>query len=198
MNMAGNSPQELAEKLIQLGASDARVIPARSIVVEDRFAEMCTPPQCQNYGLSPSCPPHIMKPGEFRDLLAQYEYALVFKIDAPTAVLMSDGSRAVAQLIHEMSSYIEQLAKENGYANSRGLAAGSCKRIFCHDQARCVVLQGNGKCPFEKIVRPSISGLGINFFELCKTVGWVTSIITEKTEPADVPMGMLAGIVLIG
>lgn len=196
--MADIYPQELVQRLIELGASDARLIAAHLIVVEDRFAEMCASPQCPSYGLAPGCPPHVMKPAEFRGLWAQYEHALVFKIDTPTAVLMSDGRRDVAKLIHEMSSAVERLAKENGYSNSKGLAAGSCKRIFCHDHARCIVLDGDGDCLFPDIARPSISGLGVTFLELCKTVSWESNIITSETDPEDVPMGMLAGLVLIG
>ncbi|MBT4512791.1 MAG: hypothetical protein HOC20_11350, partial [Chloroflexi bacterium] len=127
-----------------------------------------------------------------------YEQAVAFKIDAPTAMLMGDGRHDIARLIHEMSSGIEKLAKENGYPNSKGMAAGSCKMIFCYDQPQCVVLHSDGDCLFPEVVRPSISGLGINFLELCKIVDWHVDIITSETDPADVPMGMLAGIVLIG
>lgn len=196
--MADDYPQKLARKLIELGASDAKIVPTSSILVEDRFADMCASPQCPSYGLAPSCPPHVMKPSEFRKLLEQYEYAVAFKIDTPTAVLMDDGRHDIARLVHEMSSGIEQLAKENGYPNAKGLAAGSCKMIFCYDQPRCAVLDGDGDCLFTDSARPSISGLGINFLELGKVVGWQVDIITSETDPDDVPMGMLAGIVLIG
>jgi len=111
---------------------------------------------------------------------------------------MSDGRREVAKLIHEMSSTVERLAKGNGYPNSKGLAVGSCKMIFCHDQTECAVLCGDGECLFPDIARPSISGLGVNFLELCKVVGWQVDIITSETNPDDVPKGMLAGLVLIG
>lgn len=198
MSILENSPQYLAQKLIDIGASDARAIPAQSIVVEDRFAEMCALPQCSNYGLAPGCPPHLMKPGEFRELLTRYEYALAFKIDAPTAVLMGDGRRDIAKLIHEMSSGIERMAQENGYPNAMGLAIGSCKRIFCSEKPQCVVLENDEECPFADTARHSISGLGVNFLELCKAVGWEASIITAETDPDAVPMGMLAGIVLLG
>ena len=86
MAKGSHSLQELIQKAFELGASDARIIPAQSIVVEDRFAEMCSSPQCPGYGLSPGYPPHAMKPDEFRDLLNQYEHALVFKIDVPTEI----------------------------------------------------------------------------------------------------------------
>ncbi len=198
MDTAKINIEELAQRLIDLGASDAKAIPAGSIVVEDRFAEMCAAPQCPSYGLAPSCPPHVMKSHEFRELLGQYEHAITFKIDAPTVVLMGEGRRDIARLIHEMSSGIEKLTKDSGYPNSKGLAAGSCKMIFCYDQTRCAVLDGDHDCLFPEVARPSISGLGINFLELCKIVGWHVDIITSETNPDDVPMGMLAGVVLIG
>jgi len=195
----GSDPlQELIQKAYELGASDARIIPAQSIVAEDRFAEMCSSPQCPGYGLAPSCPPHAMKPDEFRDLLTQYEHALVFKIDVPTEILLSDGRLDVAKLIHEISAGIERLAKEKGYTNSRGFAAGSCKMIFCNEHEKCIVLDKNEDCRFPDQARPSLSGLGVNSLELSKTVGWQFEKITKDTKPDDVPMGIIAGMVLIG
>ena len=139
-----------------------------------------------------------MKPAEFRDLLTHYEHALVFKINVPTEILMSDGRLDVAKLIHEISAGIERLAKEIGYTNSRGFAAGSCKMIFCNEYAKCIVLDKNEDCRFPDQARPSLSALGVNFLELCKTLGWQFEKITKDTKPDDVPMGIMAGMVLIG
>lgn len=193
-----DSLQELIQQAFELGVSDARVIPARSIVVEDRFAEMCSSPPCPGYGLSPSCPPQAMKPAEFRALLIHYEHALVFKIDVPTEILLSDGRLDVAKRIHVISGGIERMAKEKGYANARGFAAGSCKMIFCNEHAKCIVLDKNEDCRFPDQARPSLSGLGVNFLELSKTLGWEFEKITKDTKPDDVPMGIMVGMVLIG
>jgi len=198
MIKGSDSLQELTQKALDLGASDARIIPAQSIVVENRFSEMCASPQCPGYGLSPSCPPHVMKPDEFRDLLTHFEYALVFKIATPTETLLGDGRLDVAKLIHQISAGIERLAKEKGFINSRGFAAGSCKLIFCKEHAKCIVLDTNEECRFPDQARPSLSGLGVNFLELSKTLGWQFEIITKDTKPDDVPMGIMVGMVLIG
>jgi predicted metal-binding protein len=195
----GSDPlQELVRKALDLGASDARIIPAHAIVVEDRFAEMCFSPQCPGYGLSSNCPPHAMKPDEFRGVLTHYERALVFKIDTPTEILLSDGRLDVAKLTHEISAGIERLAKKKGFANSRGFAAGSCKMIFCKEHAKCIVLEKNEDCRFRDQARPSLSGLGVDFVALCKTIGWQFEKITMDTKPDDVPMGIMVGMVLIG
>jgi len=188
----------LIQKAFELGVSDAGIIPTQSIVVEDRFAEMCSSPQCPGYGLSPSCPPYVMKPAEFRELLTHYEYALVFKLDVPTEILLGDARLDVAKHIHVISACIERLAKENGYADSRGFAAGSCKLNFCNEYAQCVVLEKNEECRYPDQARESLSGLGVNFLELCKALGWPFEMITKDTASDDVPMGMMAGMVLIG
>ncbi|MRR20366.1 DUF2284 domain-containing protein [bacterium] len=193
-----DSLEELIERAFELGVSDARIIPAHSLVVEDRFAEMCSSLPCPGYGLSPSCPPHAMKPAEFRALLTHFEHALVFKIDVPTEILLSDGRLDAAKRIHEISADIERLARGKGYVNSRGFAAGSCKMIFCSEQAKCLVLDENAACRFPDQARPSLSGLGVNFLELSKTLGWQFEIITKDTMPDDVPMGIMVGLVLIG
>ena len=193
-----DSLQELIHKTFELGASDARITSARSIVVEDRFAGMCATPRCPGYGQSPNCPPYVMTPGEFRKLLTQYEHVLAFKIDTPTEVLLDDRRFDVAKRIHEISAYIERLAKEKGFVHARGFAAGSCKMIFCKDEAKCIVLEKNENCRFSDKARTSLSGLGVNFLELSTTVGWQFNKITKDTKPDEVSMGMMAGMVLIG
>jgi len=193
-----NTLQYLVRKAIELGVSDAKIIPAKAVCVEERFARMCESPQCSNYGLSINCPPHVMKTDEFKKSLSQYDYALVFKIDAPTDMLLSEDRRVIARLVHEISATIEKLAIEAGCVNSKGLAAGSCKRIFCEEYVKCKVLEDGSQCLFPDLARPSMSGLGINFNELTKTLGWQFNKITGETNPDDVPMGMLAGMVLIG
>ncbi|MBE0481383.1 MAG: DUF2284 domain-containing protein [Dehalococcoidia bacterium] len=190
--------ETLAGKAVDYGVSDARTVPASSILIEERFAAMCETPRCPGYGRSANCPPHSMKPAEFRELLKHYEYALVFKIDVPTAVLLTDDRHAVARLVHETASRLERLAVESGYPDSRALAAGSCRRLFCSDYDHCPALEADGACRFPDSARPSVSGAGINFFDLSKAIGWHIDRITSESDPENTPMGMLAGIVLVG
>jgi len=43
-----------------------------------------------------------------------------------------------------------------------------------------------------------MSGVGINFFALSNALGWQITKITTDTTPHDTPMGLLAGMVLLG
>jgi len=62
--------QSLLNRLARLacdqGACGAAIIPTAAIVVEDRLADLCRNPGCENYGLSASCPPHVSGPAGFR------------------------------------------------------------------------------------------------------------------------------------
>ena len=193
-----NSPDTpLIHHALALGANDARLIASTHIQVEEKLARICQDPGCPGYGQGANCPPHVMKPKAFRELLRQYPQALVFKFDVPTEVLLGDGRFEVSRIVHETAADLERRAIVNGYTDARGLAAGSCKRIFCAEEKNCRVLAKKDDCRHPDAARPSISGLGVNFFELSRAVGWPINKITRDSDPGAVPMGLMAGIVLL-
>ena len=60
--------KELVRLARSLGASDAQIISSGAVVVENDLANLCREPQCENYGLSLSCPPHVSGPSGFAEL----------------------------------------------------------------------------------------------------------------------------------
>jgi hypothetical protein len=42
-----------------------------------------------------------------------------------------------------------------------------------------------------------MSGLGIDVFALAEAAGWPMNKITSKSNPDEVPMGLMAGMVLL-
>jgi len=196
--MVDQHEQQLLQHATGLGVSDASLIDSVHIQVEDDLAKICKDPGCPGYGQGANCPPHVMSPEAFRQLLHNFPRALVFKFDVPTEVLLGDGRFEVSRIVHETAANLERQALACGYAAAHGLAAGSCKRIFCAGETNCRVLAEDGDCRHPDAARPSISGLGVNFFELSRTVGWPIHKITRESDPAEVPMGLMAGIVLLG
>ena len=193
-----NAPHtELIAYALKLGVGDARLIDAARIRVEEALAAICRDPGCPGYGQGANCPPHVMKPAAFRELLQAFPQALVFKYDVPTEVLLGDERFGVAGLVHETAAALERHAPVCGYAAARGFAASSCRRIFCAAENNCRVLAEDGACRHPDTARPSISGLGVNFFELARTVGWPINRITRASDPEEIPMGLMAGIVLL-
>ena len=170
--------KELTELACRLGMSNATVISASEILIEEELAKLCREPQCENYGLSASCPPHVGGPSGFRKLLDDFEHAVVFRIEVPSEVLLSSDRREVFRALHEIAVRIEHAAVDMGYRNSRAYAGGSCKRIFCQDYTFCRVLKEGGECRNPDRARPSMSGFGINVSKLIEAAGWTMKMLS--------------------
>jgi len=190
--------KELVQLSARLGASDAAVIFTNSISAEDDLANLCREPQCENYGLSASCPPHVSGPSAFRKLLNNYKHAIVIKIDVPSEILLSNQRSEIFRLLHGIVAAIEQSAVENGFSDSKAYAGGSCKKLFCHNHADCRVLAREGECRNPGLARPSMSGFGINVSKLMKAAGMSYGMITHELEETKISMGTVCGLVLIG
>ena len=199
-NLAGPGVASLANLLQEAhwaGVSVANIISVEDIVCEQRFADMCRQPRCENYGLSPSCPPHVAGPEAFKKWLADYEKAIFFRIDVPFDILFSSERRDCFQLLHEIAAGTELAGIDLGFRKSRAYAGGSCKQIFCHDRLECRVLAQRGICRYPQSARPSMSGYGIDVTQLIKAAGWSV----EGVGPDAATKGRMAnlyGLVLIG
>ncbi len=195
-------PKEIMEALqtqaLALGASACGVIATADLVIEERFAAMCgAPTPCPSYGLAPGCPPHAPSVQDFRDEMASYLQVLVFKIDAPMTDLLGRTRLEIARTIHRIAASLERLAQEEGMRRAKGMAAGSCKELFCTDEKACVVLAQGVSCRHPDLARPSISAVGVDFAALAGKLGWPFGPLPST--PPDTPvMGLMAGLVLLG
>ena len=186
----------LKKEAIALGASDVRIIPADLVPIEDEIIEMCSPSCCEQYGKSANCPPHVMTPEDARQWIRPYKSALIFKVDVSPRVLFSEQGLEIFKKVFLISARLEKLSVEQGHAFSKGLAAGSCKTVFCRD-IPCDALIKDRKCRYPSLARPSMEALGINVFRLAEEVGWEIHTILRKSDPNDIPSAMLAGLLLV-
>ncbi len=196
MLQAVNQRQKLLDFSIERGASRALWLPSSKVVVEERFASMCqSSPRCPSYGRAPGCPPHVMSPSSFRSVLNRYEWVLVFTRDVAADMLAGNGRVEVAKDIHEIAAATELAAVSFGFSQAQGIAAGSCKELFCPDDQACRVLQADQPCRFPDRARSSVSGLGVNVSALCTTLGW--ELCWQSYEGGrDVEMALMLGMVL--
>ncbi|MBW1815470.1 MAG: hypothetical protein JRJ39_18120 [Deltaproteobacteria bacterium] len=86
--ITGMHLDKLIQKAIVMGASESAIIDSQNISVEDNLANYCIEPKCVYYGLSPSCPPHVSGPTEFRTLKKTHTHAVVVRIIVPSAALL--------------------------------------------------------------------------------------------------------------
>ncbi len=180
-----------------MGATDAAVIPAAGIRVEDRLAGLCLEPRCPSYGLAGSCPPHVSGPPGFRGLLKGFEKALVFRIEVPSEILLSSDRKEIFRLLHEIAASVEQAAVRQGHTRARAFAGGSCKGLFCADEATCRVVDEGGACRNPNRARPSMSGFGIDVSALMASAGWSMNRVDGEEVKEPPGMGTVSGLVLI-
>jgi len=183
---------------ISLGTSDAHLISSNSIIVEDLLARKCIEPQCENYGLSFSCPPYVEGPASFRELIKTHPQALVIRLVIPSLMLLSWERIELGRVLHELVATVELEAKKMGYTNSSGFAGGSCKELFCQDHLNCRRIEENGPCRHPDLARPSMSGYGIDVFQLVKSCGWKTNLNQEDELDAENQLTWVAGLIMIG
>jgi predicted metal-binding protein len=137
-----------------------------------------------------------MKPGPAREWIGQYQTGLFFKIDVSPHILVSEDRFKTFKTIYMIASKLEVSAREEGYPLAKGLAAGSCKPVFCKGRS-CDALVERGECRYPSLARPSMEAVGINVFKLSKDAGWDIHLILKDSDPQAVPNGMLAGLLLL-
>ncbi len=71
----------LCQKALELGASEAVVMPVSDIVVDERTRLKCLVPLCSFYDVNLMCPPNVMPISEFRKILKRYQGAILIKTD---------------------------------------------------------------------------------------------------------------------
>ena len=71
----------LRKLALEMGASDAKIIPANKVVVEDRVVLKCKV-GCAHYGKTLACPPYTPSAEEFRKIVSEYSYAMFMKFQS--------------------------------------------------------------------------------------------------------------------
>ncbi len=201
---AARLPQDMEkyrQKALELGADQAKIIPAREIVVDDRVPLKCQIPRCFGYGAGAHCPPHTMKPGELREILKLYEWAVLFIKEIPPEVIVRDKATikervSAYQEMFKIVSELESQAFYDGHYLAFGFGAGSCRHTFCGQQEGCQALEGK-RCRFSLLARPSMEAVGIDVYKMVTQAGWDIYPIGSGAKPGDIPKGTLAGIVIV-
>ncbi len=180
-----------------LGVSDAKLLGVDRIAVEDEFRRQCEEPRCPNYNTSINCPPHSMTPRQFRDHIKGFIHVLAFKFDMPMEAVQSAKLREASLLLHETTATIENEAKSLGFERASGYSSGGCKQTFCYEHADCAALQKGGQCRHSDKARPSLSGMGVNWHKLSKSLGWMMQKNEDGEPNPRAKTVLMAGLVFL-
>ena len=192
--------EKYRQKALELGASQAEVIPAQWVQVDERVRLKCSIPPCPNYGRCGNCPPYTPEPEFMRKAFKRFNWAVLFETDvlvedfADIARYYPHGQRHQRQT-DEIAGKVETMAFADGYQFAMGFGAGGCRDTFCNG-GLCHMLD-SGRCPHILRSRPSMEGIGIDVFALVNRVGWKIFPIYRSVDPNLVPSAISVGIVFI-
>jgi predicted metal-binding protein len=192
------------KEAIKLGASDAKVIKAKDVIIDERAQIKCVYPKCHYFGTNANCPPYAIKPEETRKLLKKYKYGIILTTQASSDLFVGPYralSRrpewgAMRKKMYEIVSKIESMAFYDGYYFALGFGGGACKRVFC-ENLDCQALKPGKPCRFPMKARASMEGVGMDVFGTAVRVGWDIYPCGAGLSPKDVPFGRRVGLILI-
>jgi len=179
------SLKELSDFALEKGATMAKVIDAKLIVVDERVQMKCRYPPCLYYGANLMCPPYTPSAEEFREYVAKFKSAIIVQIETPIEeeiqkriktkganlkelvkdkkLLEQTSSMEGWKKLETVVSAVEREALNKGYYLSLGLTAGTCRLCNTCD------LKWPCKHPYE--ARPSMEAVGIDVHKTAKNAG---------------------------
>jgi len=178
----------LRKLALELGASDAKVILASKVVVEDRVVLKCKV-GCNNYGKTLACPPYTPSAEEFRKIVSEYSYALFMKFtskaeadaDLQGKLLTSNTSILPKEVKEKADKFwaswkedkkgmlesvvkLEKEAMRKGYSLAVSFVSGSCQLCEkCSIETRI--------CAHPEIARYSEDAVGVNVKKTAENAG---------------------------
>ena len=188
---------------LESGASEAVVIPADSVTVDERVRLKCVVPRCIRAGETPNCPPYAPDLDLVRRAFSRFSWAILFKCNVepleeyvPGRGTTKEEKRRVLSFHKKGSDVVfalERQAYKDGHSLAMGFGGGSCKDYLCHGVI-CQFLD-SGRCRFPHRARPAMEAVGIDVIALINEVGWEAFALLDDV--SSVPCGVTIGIVFI-
>ena len=155
--------QAYLDKALEMGASEARVIEARTVRCEPWVRLKCMF-GCGGYNKRLTCPPFTPKPEETAKAIACYCRAILIHSDDPA-------------VINEIVPGLEREIFLDGYFKALGFGSGPCRLCpSCDTKARC-------KYPY--LARPSMEACGIDVFTTVRANGFEIEVVRTEKETGD-------------
>jgi predicted metal-binding protein len=189
----------LCDAAEEKGATEAVVLSADDIVVDERVRLKCLVPVCSFYGRNLMCPPNVMPVTEFKSVLAGYHHAILIRIDAASPRLPDNfeglnslsevwkkaepivngnkqQARTTAEYFQTLRQEWERLVGIIHYIESLCIADGypfvaglSAGGCLLCDE--CVGYQSGLPCRHPFKARPSMEAMGIDVVATAKKAG---------------------------
>ena len=179
----------LTDLALELGASETKVVSTKEVIVENRVVLKCRV-GCKHYGKTLMCPPYSPSVEDFRKILNEYSYVLLFKFKSKTELLPEvakllskddNDSTLTPEMQEKISSFwsawkqekmqllkmvldLERASMNKGYSMAVGFTTGSC--VVCEE---CNVEQKI--CLHPSQARYTAQSVGVNIKQTLKNAG---------------------------
>ncbi|MDK2784955.1 MAG: hypothetical protein PWR11_821 [Bacillota bacterium] len=157
---------ELVRAAHAAGATQAVLIPAAAVEVDERVRLKCQVPLCANYGRRLLCPPNLPPVAVVREIVRRYREALLLTVRTSLTGSEAEKRRAAhaaALRLHRAVNAVERAALPH-FPLAAGFIGGECR--LCEE---CVGPGGTCRHPFE--ARPAMEGMGMDVVALCRKAG---------------------------
>lgn len=161
---------QIIEYAKKIGVSDAKFIKPADVIVRDWVRLKCRF-GCPDFGKYRTCPPYSPTPDEFRKILSEYNYAILFKIERETG--SAEDFKNYLKSVPHIIIKVEREAFLKGYYSAFGLAAGSCP--YCE---KCNI----EKCAHPDLARPAMEGCGIDVFGTVRNAGFDVKVVKDEND----------------
>ncbi len=188
----------LRKLALEAGASDARIISADKVVVEDRVVLKCKV-GCPNYGKTLVCPPYTPTAEEFRKIVSEYSYAMFMKFQSKAEadpelmkkLMIAETDPTVPQDVKEKAQKfwatwkddkrkmlqsvvdLEKTAMNKGYPLAIAFVSGHCQLCEkCNLETRI--------CAHPNLARYSEDAVGVNAKKTARNAGITITFPFEK------------------
>ena len=194
--------EKYRQRAIELGATDAKIIPSDMVLIDERVRVKCINPKCKAYGTNVNCPPYTMDVELVRKIVSNFHYAIFTQLKVAPETLVERGDENLKERTSlelknlELVSKIEAEAFYDGYHLALGFGMGSCKKVLCPDNECSALISGQG-CRHPLRARASMEAEGMDAYRMAVNVGWDIYSIGKATLPSEVPHALILGLVLI-
>jgi predicted metal-binding protein len=172
---------ESIEVALRAGATAARIIPSRQVVIDERVRLKCEVPRCAGYGQYLTCPPYVMSVEAFSKIRSSYKWGLLVQVEAKDidstdkdkgrinrTILKENRKlhRSFKLKLLEIVEAVESAAFKKGMRFATGLVGGSC--VLCE---RCVDDKSSDACRHPFRARPPMEAVGIDVVKTAQNAG---------------------------
>lgn len=187
------------KKALEWGATEAKIITAADVIIDERVRAKCLNPKCPKYGTNANCPPHSPDLDFVRKTISNFHYGILVMTQYPREDFNGKYTDSPANKdklgSQKLVAQIESEAFYSGYFLALGFADGPCKSRYCPED-ECSVLNGQG-CRAGLKARPGMESWGMNAYLMAARAGWEIYPVGRNTRTEDVPHRVTLGLVMV-